>query len=296
MIDGEKHWMLRRPTLRLLRSLCNPELRRPGYVLKGDSGTGKSVGLAQVVDYCRSNDWIVLHVPEARALGYKAPAVNESLIYPGQYDVEEFGTDLLKSFQSMNGEKLDQIPLGKDFSKDFFQPLELKFEGKSLADFVQFGIEQPDAACSVVVELIFELGRIESHQVLIAIDEFNWLYFDTVFGFQGKDLIANDLTIARALKPFTTTGFRRKSLKNGAFVCALTENYPTKFQTEDVIKASHSSSISYQAYSREELDKVMAYYKDVRFSFEPVTEESSAHMSFMTARNPHQVYQRLRLL
>ena len=265
-VGGERHWMLRPRTAKLLSKLRDPATRQPGYILSGPTGTGKSVAMAQIVEYCRSHDWIVLYLPSGRAMGFEAPSVTPSAIYPGLFDLDGFGVELLEKFHQANSTRLETIELTKDMS-ELFAPLEVRFDGRTMADLVQFGLDNPEAASAVAVELIYELGRVQEREVLIAVDEFNWLYFDTVFGHQGQPVAPHDIALIRALKPFNRTGFRRKALANGTFIGAYTENYPTSFEIRTEIACKKAQLIKYANYTRREMESVMKYYNEIKFTF-----------------------------
>nr|CCA25380.1 conserved hypothetical protein [Albugo laibachii Nc14] len=298
---GYNHIMLRKPTAEILSVMKNwnqftQSDRPPAYILDGARGTGKSLALLQIVHFARANNWIVLYVPRARSWCFRAPYVIPSTITPSKFDIDLYGQQMLKMLAKSHHHQLLEIPLRNEYG-DRYYPTE-KFEQRpktgvktndaplTLADIVEVGIREEDLACPAVVDLRAELNQVEEFPVLIAIDEFSSWYQDTIFGFDGKPVYPSDISVVDALLDVGPNGYLEdRKLKNGLFIGATTDRYPSKVKLWEKINFKEIRK-TFGAYGSDEMESVLAYYTAIRFLVEEMTPAEIAHFQLMTKSNP----------
>ncbi|XP_057788313.1 uncharacterized protein LOC131005381 isoform X2 [Salvia miltiorrhiza] len=159
---------------------------RKQIVLDGLLSCGKSTVLAMLVNWARTEGWLVLYVPRGRdwtlgGLFYKNPDTN-------LWDTPVQAVNILQDFLKFNKSLLegitckilDPIPLGEGAGvglprgRDKVQIT----EGTTLCQLVEAGIKDSHAAVGVAVRLRKELSKVTSVPVLIAIDQYNnWFTF-----------------------------------------------------------------------------------------------------------------------
>lgn len=151
--------------------------------------------------------------------------------------------------------------------------------------------------------------------ILIAVDEYNWWHYDTIFGYEGRNVHPQDILPVNALSSFHSENSSLRGdniLKNGIFIGATTENFTTRFHLDEQIDYKKYRQ-TFQPYSEKELDSVMNYYRDSGFTFgaslwslncnqlfyvttynmrllEPVNFESKTAMRFLTKSIPERVF------
>jgi len=289
------HWMLREKTKKILWRLKEWPRRAsampPAMVLDGESGTGKSVALMQIVEFCRVEGWIVLYVPKGRSWCYDAPYLEESKVYKGKFDLGDVVKTTLEHFLSAHGNQLEELELSATY-EDYFAPYDRSFQGTTLQSLVQFGISYPEATSAVMVLLRKELNKVTKFPILIAVDEYNWWHYDTIFGYEGRNVHPQDILPVNALSSFHSENSSLRGdniLKNGIFIGATTENFTTRFHLDEQIDYKKYRQ-TFQPYSEKELDSVMNYYRDSGFTFEPVNFESKTAMRFLTKSIPERVF------
>ena len=296
-MDITKHWMLRKTTSEILSKLSNfknsSEKSKLKFMLDGKTGVGKSVALGQIIDYCRSSDWLVFHVPKARDWCYHGFYVEKSKVIPDKFDVAGLGDDLLSSFLSAHSDKLAELPLD-DAEKysTMFNVYQREFTGTTLKDLVEFGIKYPETSCVAIVELRSQLNRVTTYPVLIAIDEYNWWHFDTVFGFKGKAVKPSDISVISAFSDFGETN---QDMENGVFIGATTDTFKTRMDLRNKIDYKKYKR-TFKNYNSPELASVLDYYEEMGFIYTPNDDNLINSVHLMTNGNPWGVFQRVAVL
>jgi small subunit ribosomal protein S29 len=155
-------------------------------VLDGPRSSGKSIALAMLVHWARTEGWLVFYVPQGKewthgGFFYKNP-------YNGLWDTPIQAKRTLQDFLKFNESHLQQLPC------QIFEPIPLGEsagdgkltdadsmsmpEGSTLYDLIQTGINYSHAAVGVVVRLREELSLVKDVPVLFAIDQYNnWFTF-----------------------------------------------------------------------------------------------------------------------
>nr|CAD1837449.1 unnamed protein product [Ananas comosus var. bracteatus] len=155
-------------------------------VLDGPVSCGKSVALAMLVHWARSEGWLVFYVPKGKewthgGFFYRNP-------YNDLWDTPVQAARILQDFLKFNESRLQQlpcqifdpIPLGEGAGVGMMKGVDSMAmpEGSTLYDLIQTGITYTHAATGVVVRLRKELSLVKDVPVLFAIDQYNnWFTF-----------------------------------------------------------------------------------------------------------------------
>lgn len=208
-------------------------------VLDGLPGSGKSVLLAMLVQWARSEGWLVCYIPSGRKwthndLYYK----NKS---SGLWDTPVQAAAMLENFLKSHSDILEVIPCR------IFDPITLGEgpgigrisgsqetpirDGFTLKDLVQLGIASPHAAVGVVVRLRKELSLVEEVPVLIAVDEFNsWFtfsgYHESYNEFGRRQIHAKELAMVHAFRDMTYGPFMVGAFSHSTNVGKLPKQLP----------------------------------------------------------------------
>ncbi|KAL5991778.1 hypothetical protein ACLOJK_012689 [Asimina triloba] len=175
---------------------------RKQIVLDGPISCGKSITLAMLVHWARSEGWLVFYVPNGKewthgGLFYKQPQT-------GLWDTPVQGANILQDeligaedcicclqdFLKCNESLLrqlpcrifDPIPLGEGAGAGWMKGVDSMAmpEGSTLFDLIQTGLKYTHAAVGVVVRLRVELSLVKDVPVLIAVDQYNsWFTFSS---------------------------------------------------------------------------------------------------------------------
>ncbi|GMF26641.1 unnamed protein product [Phytophthora lilii] len=193
----------------------------------------------------------------------------------GKFDIDVYGVDLLEKFLHCHGEQLRSIPARGNYGGRYYPTDKYDAKPKNAADYkdaaltvrdiVVGGIRDEELACQAVCDLKAELAQTTEFPVLIAIDDYNTWFQKTVFGYEGQDVEPDDISVIAALKDIGAKGFdESRKLKNGLFVAAVTENFPTKVHFKQQVDYRKIRT-TMRTYSAEELATVVSYYNQVSF-------------------------------
>ncbi|CAI5742808.1 unnamed protein product [Hyaloperonospora brassicae] len=305
---GHRHIMLRDTTLQIISTMKDWETTAKdsdavgAFLIDGERGAGKSFALHQIVQFARESKWVVLYIPNPRSWCHEAPYVMQSPYQEGKFDIDVYGVDLLQKFLHCHGEQLRSIPLRGKYADRYYSTDKHKAKPKGTADLadtsltlrdvVVCGIRDEELACQAVCDLKHELAQTEEFPVLIAIDDYNTWFQPTVFGYEGKDVAADDISVIAALKDIGAKGYdESRKLKNGLFVAATTENFPTKVHFKQQVDYRKIRS-TMRTYSPEELVAIISYYNQMGFMFGDPTDSELAYFRLMTKSLPLHVFDR----
>lgn len=166
----------------------------PFTLLVGERGTGKTVTMNQIVQWCRSNGWLVLFANNARKWSQLQLSVEPSEFRMNEltFDQPEFAEELLRHFLEAHREQLDTIPLQTSSSESSATTMtELILEGVR-KDEKRDDIEDTIDPDGVLRRVVDELNVMTDHKVLIAIDEFNYLYEDVPYKYNLSEVVLDD--------------------------------------------------------------------------------------------------------
>ncbi|CAD7704567.1 unnamed protein product [Ostreobium quekettii] len=199
---GEPAVLARGVFFKLIKTLSLDKCRR--LLLDGLAGSGKSMLLAALVEWARSQKWLVLYVPSAFTMTtdmyfFKRPEER-------CWDTPNCARDLLRSMLDNHGDQLSQLkqegqPEGEAPDSGF---------GETLADLCRTGInatlQQPTVTVDATIRLLREFlhGEHNVHK-LIVIDDYNALYWHTTYGewlntHTRREVTVNHLALAREFR------------------------------------------------------------------------------------------------
>ncbi|KAF4325303.1 hypothetical protein BBO99_00000378 [Phytophthora kernoviae] len=301
---GHCHIMLRDTTLQIISAMKDWETTKSStigaYLIDGDRGTGKTFALHQIVQFARESNWVVLYIPNPRSWCTEAPYVMQSPYQEGKFDIDVYGVDLLQKFLQCHGEQLSKVSVRGKYGERYYPAgkfeakpktyAEYKDEALTLRDIVLNGIRDEELACQAVCDLKEELAQVTEFPVLIAIDDYNTWFQKTVFGYEGKSVEPDDISVIAALKDIGTKGYNEsRKLKNGLFVAAVTENFPTKTHFKQQVDYRKLRA-TMRTYTPEELAAVVSYYNQVSFLHDKPTDSQLAYFRLMTKALPLHVF------
>ena len=170
-----------------VRALCDG---RPGLILDGESGSGKSALLCQSVHYARALGVLTLYVPNCRDWTHGEWAW-PAMLLPGFWDAPDAGRQFLHYFARANREALAQMPLAVTPAN-----LPLAASGEShptnIAELCDWGVRggapsNLDRQSVAVKYVMDELMAEKSRPILFAIDGLNLFAGDTHFRYPHPD-------------------------------------------------------------------------------------------------------------
>jgi hypothetical protein len=236
----------------------------------------------------------------------------ESTIGEGLFQQPNAAQELLETTGELHGEVLALLPQRRKYKHDLYKAK--AGQNATLAHILMRGLGQPHRAADALYDLRMEFNHVEEVPVLIAVDEFNALYWPTSLFFQAKSVKAHELVMAKAFRfinhvpgdieddsnPRTP---RRAALnpdhvpKRGAILGASTrsveapphkEQFPParfeKFTTRGV------DYFDIPRYDEQELQTAMSWYQ-VRGVCRPQSQEMLGKTKVFTAGNPEKVAQ-----
>lgn len=176
------------------RRIVDPTIRAGGkslnvkkqILLDGPVSCGKSIALAMLVHWARSEGWLVFYVPKGKewthgGFFYRNP-------HTDLWDTPVQAAKTLQDFLEFNKSRLEQLPcqitdpisLGEGAGVGMMKGVDSMSmpEGSTLYELVQTGITYTHASVGVVVRLRVELSLVKDIPVLFAIDQYNnWFTF-----------------------------------------------------------------------------------------------------------------------
>ena len=173
---------------------------RPGFIIDGPTGTGKSSLMAQAVHYARSRDIMTIYVPNAKDWTHGEWCWPSTLL-PGFWDVPDAGRSFLQYFARSNRDVLSKWPLvctPKDLPTDRSEK-----PPETLYDLMDWGHSAPapssvDRQSVAIKYLMDELRAEKSRPILFVIDGYNLFSHETHFRYPHPDFL-------RKLSSFTGT-------------------------------------------------------------------------------------------
>lgn len=164
---------------------------RPGFILDGPTGCGKSALICQAVHFARARQLTTLYVPNAKVWTH-GEWCWPSTILPGFFDAPDAGRDFLKYFAIGNRSILQNWPL-RCTPNDL--PLEQgEKQPSNLFQLCEWGHTAVAPASvdrqSVCVKfLLDELSAEKSKPIVIAVDGWNLFSRDTHFRYPHPDFL-----------------------------------------------------------------------------------------------------------
>ncbi|KAJ2140097.1 hypothetical protein IW136_002751 [Coemansia sp. RSA 678] len=205
------------------------EAPKRASVLNGRNGAGKSAELLKAASVAASSGHIVIYAHSA------VTWVNSSRPYAPQsgtnmFTQPELATELLRSVSLVSGNALARVPLGKEIALGKKKSLDAT---KTLADLVNVGLQTPSLA-HIVLENLLEVASTQTKvPVLLAIDEVNSLWCNTLYRDQSDNILpANRLRLINTMLPF----FEGKQTLAKGWVLGASSYSDLRFMPKDLNK------------------------------------------------------------
>ncbi|CAN6467176.1 unnamed protein product [Victoria cruziana] len=242
----------------------SPKVRKH-IVLDGPVSCGKSIALAMLVHWARSQGWIVFYVPYGRnwthgGFFYKNPQT-------GLWDTPIQATKILQDFLKFNEAQMQKlpcqhfepIPLGEGAGVGMMKGVDSMAmpEGSTLYDLIQTGLTYSQASVGVVVRLRKELSLIKDIPVLIAVDQYNnWFTFSE---FQ-EPVTARSCRPIHARELSTVNAFR-SMMHDDMMIGAFSHSTAVGKLRKDLPDVPLDARIFFPRYSLDEAAAVCHYYR-----------------------------------
>ncbi|KAI0731064.1 mitochondrial ribosomal death-associated protein 3-domain-containing protein [Earliella scabrosa] len=270
--------------LDVLDKAASSPSRDTRLVFTGRTGCGKSYLLLQAVQYCIQKEWISLYIPRAITL------VNSSTPYAYDartqtYGQPAFAQQLLKRFVDVNEMLIKGLTVQGTYP---FEDRTIN-SAYSFLDLINIGLETQQQAPTVLSVLLTELAQQTKFPVLLAIDDFQALYCQSLYRDPYfKAVESYHLTLPRTLLEFASG---KQSFKRGAVLGALsTQNTTFRAPLELVEALGLQPTVPSNPYVRR-APELVQYAKGLRNFPVPeqlTVEEAAAIFDvWQTAKAPH---------
>eukprot|EP00850_Spirogloea_muscicola_P021200 SM000240S08617 [mRNA] locus=s240:83427:85847:+ [translate_table: standard] len=274
-------------------------------LLDSPAGSGKSVALAVAVAWARAAGWLALYVPSARAWAtggfyYRHPAT------PALWDTPLQAKLVLQGLVGSHEKELADLPvriaepvtLGEGAGLGLARGPQEFAPGSSwsLKDLANRGLQQPQAAVSVLVRLREELASVTEMPVLIAIDEYNsW------FTFSGY----HESTGARSRRPIHARELRmvdafrspqKHPLVNGVMLAAHSHSIAVGRLPAPLPGVYNVAHHNVPRYNPLETSTSVMYYHRSQPSWRPPSTDVLKQLHVLTAGNAAEIRRLSRFL
>nr|BAC79778.1 unknown protein [Oryza sativa Japonica Group]BAD31010.1 unknown protein [Oryza sativa Japonica Group] len=233
-------------------------------VLDGPRSCGKSIALAMLVHWARTEGWLVFYVPQGKDWSHGGFFYRNT--YNDLFDTPIQAAKILQDFLKYNENRLQQLPC------QIFEPIPLGEgagvgmmkgadtvempEGSTLYDLIQTGITHSHASVGVVVRLRKELSLVKDVPVLFAIDQYNsWFTFsefqEPVTVRSCRPIHAKELTMVNVYRPM---------LHNDMMVGAFSHSTAVGKLRQDLPDVPSDARVMFPRYTVNEAETVCHYY------------------------------------
>ncbi|XP_020264510.1 uncharacterized protein LOC109840329 [Asparagus officinalis] len=254
------------------RRIVDPTLRAGGkslnvkkqIVLDGPVSCGKSIALAMLVHWARSEGWLVFYVPKGRdwthgGFFYRNPVTD-------LWDTPVQAAKTLQDFLEFNKSRLQQlpcqisepIPLGEGAGVGMMKGVDSMAmpEGSMLFELVQTGITYSHASVGVLVRLRKELSLVKDIPVLFAIDQYNnWFTFSDY----GEPVTVRSCRPIHAKELATVNAFR-SMMHDDMMVGAFSHSTAVGKLRQELPDVPKDARVMFPRYTLDEAATVCHYY------------------------------------
>ncbi|XP_061108722.1 28S ribosomal protein S29, mitochondrial [Conger conger] len=300
---NECSMMVREPALEIISLLKRADYSKPPihYMLYGEKGTGKSLSLCHALQYCFSQGWLILCVPDAHLLVKNCREILPSAFNSSRYDQPMLAVQWLRNFRTTNEHFLSQI---KTTRRYVWTKRESTEEGRPLKEIVEHGLARAKSSSDVVGALLRELrlqvgrpleGGQEPFRLAVAVDGVNSLW--------GRTTLTKERKIEMAPEELTLVYNLRKMLKQdwsgGAIITAVSQTgalFKPNFAylphellgEEGFVSLEPFLPVPVPVYSDKEFESCYQYYIDRNWlqHEQSRTEDGKKELIFLSDRNP----------
>ncbi|KAL6595137.1 hypothetical protein ACP70R_048240 [Stipagrostis hirtigluma subsp. patula] len=237
-------------------------------VLDGPRSCGKSIALAMLVHWARTEGWLVFYVPQGKDWTHGGFFYRNT--YSDFFDTPVQAAKILQDFLKYNETRLQQlqcqifepIPLGEGAGVGMMKgadTVEMP-EGSSLYDLIQTGITHSHASVGVLVRLRKELALVKDVPVLFAIDQYNsWFTFSD---FQEPVTVRSCRPIHA--KELNTVNAYRSMLHDDMMIGAFSHSTAVGKLRQELPDVPSDARVMFPRYTVEEAETVCHYYMSKR--------------------------------
>jgi len=295
-------YQTRREALRELRN------GRAGFLLTGSDGVGKSVLLAQSVQFARAAGVLTLYFPDCHRHTHGHLYLEPNPLLPGYFDTPIPTVAFFKSLRAAQPTVLKSIP----FSPAVPLPIDAPEEKPpvNLLQLVDWGLAKVDRHGILLKIFLDEVLTLKDTPVLIALDGYNWFLHNTEYHFGpaslagGKEEVprvhAEKLVLVRQLNRLLSHAARAD---NVLFLAAVDTSHPSSQDTPFHPELTALHPFPVPKYSDLELRTMVDYYlkrgpynehyKNPKSTVLPNLERLCYKIGFMTGHTARGVWQQL---
>ncbi|ONM27500.1 mitochondrial 28S ribosomal protein S29-related [Zea mays] len=237
---------------------------RKQIVLDGPRSCGKSIALAMLVHWARTEGWLVFYVPQGKDWTHGGFFYRNT--YSDFFDTPVQAANILQNFLKYNETRLQQlpcqiferIPLGEGAGVGMMKGVDTMEmpEGSTLYDLIQTGITQTHASVGVMVRLRKELSLVKDVPVLFAIDQYNsWFTFSD---FQEPVTVRSCRSIHA--KELTMVNAYRSMLHNDMMVGAFSHSTAVGKLRQELPDVPSDARLIFPRYTLDEAETACHYY------------------------------------
>jgi hypothetical protein len=133
----------------------------------------------------------------------------------------------------------------------------------TLEELVQFGVAFRDLSGLVLMDLVKELEELESHRVLVVVDQYNSWSAKSAYEYEHTPVLGGQIVVPKVLSYLSRkkADGEMRTMKNGLFVCAESLKHPEG--SKELYKAAANSvplTIQVPHYSQVEFLSAVSFY------------------------------------
>jgi len=233
------------------------------WYLNGGTGSGKSLTMYSLAAWARSQGWIVLYIPSAKLFLEKGYFVEDiSSVDKDIYDTPMSAQTVLRNLKDNHSKELEEISYTDAETGNTHPLMHLVNIGLDLETY----IEHPKKVVMAVIQIKEELMKVTHVPVMIAVDDYNALYFPPAVAYSER---IHDLYLRR-IEPDElrlASAFRlleHKAPKRGLVVAAPSYSQDISPKLHIPSKYGKTDRIEVPRFSLEEIRCIAESYAAVR--------------------------------
>ena len=259
--------MIRRPSVDIVNVLkaadADASQPPPRIVISGPSGTGKSLGLLHIADFCRAQGWAVAFIPDAPAWVDTEQTIMESVRDKERMDQNVLSAEWLSVFLKWNKELLANTMVNDGYNWDA-NAKGFTTDGMTLEGMAEVGIEDNRFACDMVGILLKQLVAISAETpMLLAMDGYNsWLkpQYDNFQDITLKPLDIDRASLVRHFAKLMLTA-NKGGLQRGGIVLVESLNHVEQNKVVQDKLLESSMRVQYGDFTSKEFRSYLDYHE-----------------------------------
>lgn len=294
--------MIRRPSVDIVNVLkaadADGSQPPPRIVISGPSGTGKSLGLLHIADFCRAQGWAVAFIPDAPAWVDTEQTIMESVRDKERMDQNVLSAEWLSVFLKWNKELLANTMVNDGYNWDA-NAKGFTTDGMTLEGMAEVGIEDNRFACDMVGILLKQLVAISAETpMLLAMDGYNsWLkpQYDNFQDITLKPLDIDRASLVRHFAKLMLTA-NKGGLQRGGIVLVESLNHVEQNKVEQDKLLESSMRVQYGDFTSKEFRSYLDYHEATGWIHRGINNTNAEILAQMTKRNPKKLDDMLKTL